>query len=191
MRKQVDVLDEQPFDLGAQLGGEPGRQVQGGQAVLRRIEGDQDPVDLRFLRFGQSGGPCLSRSHDLLSPSRRPNALRSSARLRRRSSTSRFTVFAPNSPLLPRTPARRPVRSSIPSSIVVTGNMRNLPAPQASTTSCRSNQMLDVRARNQNALVARQARSRQMSKKPSIFSLTPPIACTPPCWLTDPVTARD
>ena len=31
---------------------------------------------------------------------------------------------------------------------------------------------------------------RQTSKKPSIFSLTPPIACTSPIWLTEPVTAK-
>ncbi|MNC88219.1 hypothetical protein D3C83_40130 [compost metagenome] len=29
----------------------------------------------------------------------------------------------------------------------------------------------------------------QMSKKPSTFSFTAPIACTSPAWLTDPVTA--
>ena len=34
-------------------------------------------------------------------------------------------------------------------------------------------------------------RARQTSKKPSIFSLTPPIACTSPHWLTEPVTASD
>ena len=33
-------------------------------------------------------------------------------------------------------------------------------------------------------------RAAQMSKKPSIFSLTPPIGCTSPNWLTEPVTAR-
>jgi hypothetical protein len=30
-----------------------------------------------------------------------------------------------------------------------------------------------------------------MSKKPSIFSLTPPMACTSPNWFTEPVTASD
>ena len=34
-------------------------------------------------------------------------------------------------------------------------------------------------------------RPRHKSKNPSIFSLTPPIACTSPCWLTEPVTASD
>jgi hypothetical protein len=34
-------------------------------------------------------------------------------------------------------------------------------------------------------------RARQTSKKPSIFSLTPPIAWMRPCWSTEPVTARD
>ena len=34
-------------------------------------------------------------------------------------------------------------------------------------------------------------RAAQRSKKPSIFSLTPPIAWTSPCWLTEPVTASD
>ena len=31
----------------------------------------------------------------------------------------------------------------------------------------------------------------QASKKPSIFSLTPPIAWIRPCWSTEPVTAKD
>ena len=33
-------------------------------------------------------------------------------------------------------------------------------------------------------------RSRQISKKPSTFSFTPPIACTWPCWLIEPVIAQ-
>jgi predicted GTPase len=33
-------------------------------------------------------------------------------------------------------------------------------------------------------------RAAHTSKNPSIFSFTPPIACTRPCWLTDPVTAK-
>ena len=34
-------------------------------------------------------------------------------------------------------------------------------------------------------------RALQRSKKPSIFSLTPPIAWISPCWLTEPVIASD
>ncbi len=34
-------------------------------------------------------------------------------------------------------------------------------------------------------------RASHSAKKPSIFSLTPPIACTWPRWLTEPVTASD
>ena len=34
-------------------------------------------------------------------------------------------------------------------------------------------------------------RALQRSKKPSIFSLTPPMAWTSPYWLTEPVTAND
>ena len=34
-------------------------------------------------------------------------------------------------------------------------------------------------------------RASHRSKKPSIFSLTPPMACTSPDWLTEPVTAND
>jgi len=30
----------------------------------------------------------------------------------------------------------------------------------------------------------------QRSKNPSIFSFAPPMACTSPCWFTEPVTAR-
>ena len=51
-------------------------------------------------------------------------------------------------------------------------------------------QVLDVGLRNNHALTAGSSRALQMSKKPSIFSLTPPIAWMAPCWLTEPVTAR-
>jgi hypothetical protein len=34
-------------------------------------------------------------------------------------------------------------------------------------------------------------RRAQTSKKPSIFSLTPPMAWICPCWSTEPVTAKD
>ena len=34
-------------------------------------------------------------------------------------------------------------------------------------------------------------RAWQMSKKPSIFSFTPPIGCTRPYWFTEPVMASD
>ena len=43
---------------------------------------------------------------------------------------------------------------------------------------------------NNHALTTGQLARWQMSKKPSIFSLTPPIAWMAPCWLTEPVTAR-
>ncbi len=61
----------------------------------------------------------------------------------------------------------------------------------ASTTSSRSIRCCTFDFGISTPCFSLSPRARQMSKKPSIFSLTPPMACISPHWLTEPVTASD
>ena len=69
--------------------------------------------------------------------------------------------------------------------------MANWPFFTASTTSSRSIRCWTFDFGISTPCCSLRPRARQTSKKPSIFSLTPPMACTSPHWLTEPVTASD
>ena len=79
----------------------------------------------------------------------------------------------------------------MPWSMVSTGKMLNSPPLTASITSWRSIRCLTLEIGIITPCSPLKPRALQTSKKPSIFSLTPPMACTSPCWLTEPVTAKD
>lgn len=51
-------------------------------------------------------------------------------------------------------------------------------------------QMFYIGAGDQHPLTPGQPARRTISKNPSIFSFTPPMARTCPCWLTEPATAK-
>ena len=82
------------------------------------------------------------------------------------------------------------VSTSIPSSMVPTGQMWNWPAFTASMTSSLSIRFWTLLCGMITPCWPVNPFTLQMAKKPSIFSFTPPMACTWPNWFTEPVTAK-
>ena len=79
----------------------------------------------------------------------------------------------------------------MPWSTVSTAQMRNNPFSAASTTSARSIRCLTLALGMRTPCSPFRRRPLHTSKKPWIFSLTPPMACIRPFWSTEPVTASD
>ena len=79
----------------------------------------------------------------------------------------------------------------MPSSTVETGKMWKRPLATASRTLSLEHEVAHVGLGDEHPLVALEPEGlAQTAKKPSIFSLTPPMAWTWPRWLTEPVTAK-
>src|SRR5215469_10480335 len=83
-----------------------------------------------------------------------------------------------------------PVSSSRPWSTVSIGKTRKRPSAAASTTSWRSIRCLTLLAGMITPCRPVKPVIRQASKKPSIFSLTPPIAWIRPSWSTEPAAEK-